>query len=105
VALEVERLGPGSERTFQNATLERMHGGRRDAIGNDSESGLPVDLRDGINQLEVLRCVHGAPVTMNEAEQPLAPAAIGAPERRPGPVRQSVRDFVSVEVGPHLRGV
>jgi hypothetical protein len=44
-------------------------------------------------------------VTMNEAEQPLAPAAIGAPERRPGPVRQSVRDFVSVEIGPHLRGV
>jgi len=66
VALEVERLGPGSERPFQNATLERMHGGRRDAIGNDSESGLPVDLRDGINQLEVLRCVHDAPVTMNE---------------------------------------
>ena len=64
MTLEVERLGPGSQRSFQNAPLERMHGGRRDAIRNDSELGLAIDLRDGIDQVEVLRCVHDAPMAM-----------------------------------------
>ena len=64
MTLEVERLGPGSKRPFEDATLERMHGGRRDAIGNRSELGLAVDLRDGIDELEVLRYVHDAPMTM-----------------------------------------
>jgi len=77
MTLEVERLGPGSERPFEDAALERMHGGRRDAIGDNSELGRAVDLRDGIDQLEVLRCVHDAPMTMMRDG-----TAVGAPSNR-----------------------
>jgi len=109
VTLEVERLGPGSERPFEDASLERMHGGRCDPIGNDSELGFSVDLRDSIDQLEVLRCVHDAPMTMMRDGTPARARsnrraqAIDMPRR--GTVRQSSREFISVQVGRHLRRV
>jgi len=109
VTLEVERLSSGSERSFKNATLERMHGGRCDTIGNDSEFGLAVDLRDRIDQLEVLRCIHDAPVTMMRVRRAArAPSNRRAEEKRwlmEVRLGSHLATFVIVEINSFLRSV
>jgi hypothetical protein len=109
VTPQVERLGPGSKRAFDDTSLERMHGGRRDPVGNDSQLGLAVDLRYGIDQLEVLRCIHDAPMTGDEER-----TAVRARSNRRavawtcltrGTVRQSYGDFIVAQIDAMLKGV
>lgn len=62
--MDVERLRAGAQRSLEDAALERVHRGRRDALGDSLQLSRSVDAGHRIDKLEVQRCVHDAAMTV-----------------------------------------